>query len=58
MKIKTTGPVELDGKKVKVGTTLNVSETTAEQLVGAGAAELVGAKSADGAAAGDDKEPD
>ena len=58
MKIKTTGPVELDGKKVRVGTTLNVSETTADQLVGAGAAELVTAKGADAAAAGDDKEAD
>jgi hypothetical protein len=46
MKVKTLGPVEFDGKKIKIGSTIDVSETAAEQLISVGAAELVDAKAA------------
>lgn len=56
MKVKTLGPVEFDGKKVKIGTTIDIGEAAAEQLIAAGAAEPATAKRADGADA--DKKAD
>lgn len=58
MKVKTLGPVEFDGKKIEIGSTIDVSKTTAEQLIGAGAAELTSAKRAADDAADDDKKAD
>jgi hypothetical protein len=42
MKVKTLGPVQHDGKPVKVGATLDLPEDAATQLIDAGAAEAVG----------------
>lgn len=41
MKIKTTGPVQHDGKNVKPGTILTLSDEAAAQMIDAGAAEAV-----------------
>jgi hypothetical protein len=46
MKVKTIGPVQHDGKDVDLGTTLNLPAKAAQQLVDAGAAELVGTDTA------------
>jgi hypothetical protein len=42
MKIKTLGPVKLDGKDIERGTQLDVKNAIGQQLVDANAAELVG----------------
>ncbi|HEY0064717.1 MAG TPA: hypothetical protein VGC21_21550 [Telluria sp.] len=48
MKVKTLGPVELDGKKIKPGSVIDISESQADQMIDAGAAEaIVKAKAAD-----------
>lgn len=48
MKVKTLGPVHYDGKAVKVGATLDLSEEAAAQLIDAGAAEAIGGEKAAG----------
>lgn len=42
MKVRTLGPVEYDGKKVKVGAVIEVTEAAGDQLIESGSAELVG----------------
>jgi hypothetical protein len=41
MKVKTIGPVQHDGKQIKPGTILNLSDDAAAQLIDVGAAEAV-----------------
>jgi len=39
MKVTTLTPVELDGKKIKVGTEIDVSDETGQQLLESNSAE-------------------
>lgn len=42
MKVKTKEPVQYDGKAVKPGSVIDVTDAAGEQLIEVGAAELVG----------------
>lgn len=57
MKVRTLGPVQHDGKQVKPGTILNLSDDAAAQLIEVGAAEDADkpAEKADGDAGADGK---
>lgn len=53
MKVRTTEPVQHDGKNIEVGSVIDVSKAVGEQLIEAKAAEPVGkASAADGQGAG------
>jgi hypothetical protein len=55
MKVKTTGPVQHDGKTVEIGAVIEVSTSAGKQLIEAGAAEEAG-KKADAGAEGKDSQ--
>lgn len=53
MKVKTIEPVQYDGKNIKPGTFVEVTEDAAAQLIASGAAEAVGKARRDSAAGND-----
>lgn len=53
MKVKTTQPVQFDGKDLDIGTVIEVSTAAGNQLIEAGSAELVGKAKREGESGAD-----